>query len=154
MLNYSPVHPARVNPEFIGVATKHATIKKNRTSIEQDRDELLRKLKYRISVDRQLEKTLLESKGKLRTVRSVHRRHQDEIDDVFLDGSRKKREMSGTSDTWLLWTAPSSSRANSNARTSEMLFRALILAIGSQEITQSTSNLWWLHNCVLSSKAD
>lgn len=38
MLNYSPVHPARVNPEFIGVATKYSTIKKNRATVEQDRD--------------------------------------------------------------------------------------------------------------------
>jgi hypothetical protein len=77
MLNYSPVHPARVNPEFIGIATKYGNIKKNRTSLERDRDELLRKLKYRISVDRHLDKTLEENRGKLRTVRSVHRRHQD-----------------------------------------------------------------------------
>ncbi len=77
MLNYSPVHPARVNPEFIGIATKYSNIKKNRASLERDREELLRKLKYRISVDRHLDKTLEENKGKLRTVRSVHRRHQE-----------------------------------------------------------------------------
>lgn len=80
MLNFSPVHPARVNPEFIGVATKYGNIKKNRASLEKDREELLRRLKYRISVDRQLEKSLEENKGRLRTVRSVHRRHQDQLE--------------------------------------------------------------------------
>lgn len=33
MLNYSPVHPARVNPEFVGVAAKYSSIKKNRASL-------------------------------------------------------------------------------------------------------------------------
>lgn len=92
MPNYSHVHPARVNPEFIGIATKYGNIKKNRASLESDRDELLRKLKYRISVDRHLDKTLQENRGKLRTVRSVHRRHQDDLEQVNPISSRKEQE--------------------------------------------------------------
>lgn len=52
--NYNPTNPERVHPEFVGIAQKCSSVKKNRTSLEQKRNTLLRNLKYKMSVDRQL----------------------------------------------------------------------------------------------------
>jgi septal ring factor EnvC (AmiA/AmiB activator) len=147
MLNYSPVHPARVNPEFIGVATKYSTIKKNRTSLEQDKNELLRRLKYRISVDRQLEKSLQENRSKLRTVRSVHRRHQDELEEVLAEIARKERGGSATTATWSCSTALCSSTANSSVRTSGEPSHARTPGTGSRGSTRDTCTTYSPPNC-------
>jgi hypothetical protein len=72
---YSPTHLDRVNPEFIGIATKYSTAKKHQTALEEERNNLIRNLNYKINVDAYLEKGLQEARGKLQSAQKVQRRH-------------------------------------------------------------------------------
>ena len=60
--SYSPTLKERLNPEFVGIASKYSDSKQRRLSIEKERDTHLRTLKYKISVDVGLDKNLEEQR--------------------------------------------------------------------------------------------
>ena len=55
----------KLNPEFIGVAHKLSSFKHKRKLIEQKRNSILRSLKFKMSLDIGLSKSLEERTSKL-----------------------------------------------------------------------------------------
>ena len=75
---YSPSKSSRLNPEFVGIAKKFNNQKQRRLSLKEERDENLRTLKYKMSVDTSLSKGIVEQSNRLSEVKSVHQRRMNE----------------------------------------------------------------------------
>lgn len=75
--DYKPTNLNRVNPEFVGIAEKYNQQKRNRIEVQHRRNSLLNNLKFKMSIDSSLEKSLENKKEELNKVKEI-RSHREE----------------------------------------------------------------------------
>ncbi len=77
--SYYQHSPERVNPEFIGVASKYSDHKKKRLNMERRKKDLDSDVIYTVNLDRSLERTLESKLVELERLQQAHQRHEEEL---------------------------------------------------------------------------